>query len=1039
LLKLVPVNHMITRYTIIISVFFLHAATSSLSQPGPESYSVKKFTTENGLSHDYVHWITQDKTGFLWIATWDGLNRFDGYEFKNYYHQPNETNTLPFFAIDKVLVDSLNNVWVISQARPLVRYDRASDSFIREYFSSIADSVIADVAICSGHELWIVDENYLLQYNPVTHKSKTFTLVDEKGLHPFIFNLYPQIVTDNLRNIWIIDWRSNEYLIYQGQWTKDSMLVLHPCSVIPLNNFKSSLIRNVIGNFDIFQSVTGNTWLFCKYGLYLLDPEEEKFNPFTGPVDPEEFSEKPFYAWSDDFTGLHMINTIEKKHIHIHAQPGSFITSIYSDRFNTIWSGDLNEFREGIGLNRYLPVHGFFRHYLTDKDISDNRRLVFPMLKDRNGDIWAGTRHSENIFRIGNNGQVTETPFIVGYQGKNHPMVRSMFCDTSGIWMGCTGNYLIRHDFKTGKFTPVFIRAKRSSGEELNLGVHNILPFGNDLIINTREGIFTYRIASGKIEMLYKYRKEMAYCLVEDGTGGYWIGMNNNIIIHLDNRLRETGSYRLGKGLNNVEHICPGDSNDVWVAIMGGGLGHLYPDSGKFRVYTTADGLANNTLYSIVKDKRGNLWMATNQGMSRFNPTTKLFRNYGKAEGLYISEFNSDSYFLAPDGEVFFGGVGGMVSFYTDSIDENPDSGGRNPLIITDFKVSGIPRYFQKSVYESDSVILAKGDNNFQISFVCLDFRNPEKIRYRYKLAEDGSQWTETNFRNRNINYTNLSPGAYQIQLEATNYNGDWNLETSLIIIIPHFFYETWWFRIFVLMTGILLVSLLIVLYFRQIRLKARQKEGELRLESLRGQMNPHFIFNSLNSINYFISKNDKYSANHYIADFSRLIRSILHNLSMDYIPLEKEIESLSDYLKLEHLRFSDKFYYSLNYDALDGMNNLLVFPGMVQPFVENAIWHGVRGLEERIGKVRIELIPRDEHSVQCIIEDDGVGRKLSEIFKSNMPGKKSRGIGIVLERLRIINDLNKSDLKVIIEDLYPEKEETGTRVIIDIPMKLNV
>jgi LytS/YehU family sensor histidine kinase len=169
------------------------------------------------------------------------------------------------------------------------------------------------------------------------------------------------------------------------------------------------------------------------------------------------------------------------------------------------------------------------------------------------------------------------------------------------------------------------------------------------------------------------------------------------------------------------------------------------------------------------------------------------------------------------------------------------------------------------------------------------------------------------------------------------------------------------------------------------------------------------------------------------------LIRSILNNLSKEYIPFEKEVESLHDYLKLEHLRFSDKFNYTVKYDALGDLPDILVFPGMVQPFVENAIWHGVRGLEERIGFIRIEFLPHDEHSVQCIVEDDGVGRKLAGIFNNNVTGKKSRGIGIVLERLRIVNEMGKNNFKITIEDIYPEKEETGTRVIIDIPMKINV
>jgi LytS/YehU family sensor histidine kinase len=285
------------------------------------------------------------------------------------------------------------------------------------------------------------------------------------------------------------------------------------------------------------------------------------------------------------------------------------------------------------------------------------------------------------------------------------------------------------------------------------------------------------------------------------------------------------------------------------------------------------------------------------------------------------------------------------------------------------------------------------------------------------------------------VNYAHLTPGSYLLDIEATNRNGDWVSQSSLLIKIPPFYYQTLWFRLLAFALLLLLTGYLVYSYNNRIRLEAKKKQGELKLESLRSQMNPHFIFNSLNSINYFISQNDRLSANRYIADFSRLIRSILGNLSSDYIPFPNELESLLDYLKLEHLRFSDKFDFSVQVPEEMESLEIMVFPGMVQPFVENAIWHGVRGLEGRKGKIRIDFSWKGT-SLRCTVEDDGIGRKLAEERKSILPGKTSRGIGIVLERLRIINNLKNTQYRMIVEDLYPEQVETGTRVIIDIPVK---
>jgi hypothetical protein len=359
-----------------------------------------------------------------------------------------------------------------------------------------------------------------------------------------------------------------------------------------------------------------------------------------------------------------------------------------------------------------------------------------------------------------------------------------------------------------------------------------------------------------------------------------------------------------------------------------------------------------------------------------------------------------------------------------------------SPIIITDFKVSGANRYFKKAIYDSDSILLEKGDNNFKCTFACFDFVNGVKTKYRYRLNGENEEFTETDHRNRTVNYANLLPGKYRLEIEATNSNGEWVSKTSLLITIPPNYYQTWWFRVLIIFIVIGIAGYFIYTHNRQLRIKARQQHDELKLESLRGQMNPHFIFNSLNSINYFISQNDRLAANRYIADFSRLIRSILSNLSQEYIQLAKELESINDYLQLEHLRFGDKFDYEITVDEKVSPEDFLVFPGMVQPFIENAIWHGVRGLEFRKGFVKVKFISVRTGKLQCRIEDDGIGRKLAEVRKSNLPGKTSRGIGIVLERLKIINHMRNTDYQVSIEDLYPEREETGTQVIVDIPVK---
>jgi hypothetical protein len=470
---------------------------------------------------------------------------------------------------------------------------------------------------------------------------------------------------------------------------------------------------------------------------------------------------------------------------------------------------------------------------------------------------------------------------------------------------------------------------------------------------------------------------------------------------------------------------------------MGGGLGHAYTRTGKTEFFTTADGLSNNTTYSIVKDEKGFLWISTNQGIARFNPATRKFRNFGRNDGLKIEEFDSDAFLQTLEGEIYFGGINGIVHFHPDSIYEKEKSAAIAPLVITRFQVSGIERRFIRAVYDLDSLELRKGDNNFQVGFACINFPFAEQIKYRYRLQGTGDDWTITDHRNRQINYTNLLPGNYTLEIEATNPEGEWASHKSLYIRIPFRYYETWWFRIVVIFFLLSLMTLVVLLIIRQIRLKALQKQDELALENIRKQMNPHFIYNSLNSINYFIMKNDRVSANSYIADFSRLIRSILTNMSDDFVPLERELQSISDYLKLEHLRFGDRFDYHLDSGQLEEAFDLEIMPGMVQPFIENAIWHGIRNLEGRKGTILVWFeIPEKKGFIRCRVEDTGVGRKLAASFRNELPGRKSRGVGIVAERLKLVNNMRNTGYSIVVEDFFSDREETGTRVTVDIPVK---
>jgi len=458
--------------------------------------------------------------------------------------------------------------------------------------------------------------------------------------------------------------------------------------------------------------------------------------------------------------------------------------------------------------------------------------------------------------------------------------------------------------------------------------------------------------------------------------------------------------------------------------------------NGEIKYFTTSNGLSNNTIYNILKDKKGYLWLSTNQGISRFDPKTGSFRNFGQKDGLRIVEFNSEAACLADDGHILFGGIGGVVGFYPDSLDiwsiDNKDR-----LLFTEIRVSNIPVRFDKPLYELSQIGLSKGTDNFQIAFADLDYKNSDTKKFRYYLDGLTKTWTLTDSKHQWVNYTSLKPGKFTFYLEAADLNGKWTNLTALGIIIPPFFYQTIWFRITLVIVALGIIAILFYQQLRHVKLLEHKKKEELKLETLRGQMNPHFIYNSLNSINYFISLNDRLNANQYISDFSRLMRSILSNSAKEFCTVEKEIQTLKDYLELEHIRFSDKFDYIIEIDDRIDIENSYIAPSMVQAFAENAIWHGLRYLDNRKGHLKIVLSKVNSSYLTCVIEDDGIGRKLSVQRKTDeQKRRRSRGIAIIQERMRILNSMNKMNLNITIEDLFPDREETGTRVRIEIPVR---
>jgi hypothetical protein len=356
----------------------------------------------------------------------------------------------------------------------------------------------------------------------------------------------------------------------------------------------------------------------------------------------------------------------------------------------------------------------------------------------------------------------------------------------------------------------------------------------------------------------------------------------------------------------------------------------------------------------------------------------------------------------------------------------------------------------QKSIgaYGLDEVKLHHTERNIAISFSALAYTLNREIRFRYRLV--GVHDWSVNTEKRSVNYTNLKGGKYLFEVQAANNEGHWNPQSATLMLqvgIP------WWETNIFYISALLAVVLMLYAAYRN-RISAIHRKQKLQsdyekrlavveMSALRAQMNPHFLFNSLNSIDSYIIKNESKKASEYLNNFARLIRLILHNSKSNLIPLKDEIETLDLYLQMEALRFGNKFDYTI-YVAEDiDPAQIQIPPMLIQPYVENAIWHGIMHQENGTrGRVEIRLFLKNE-ALNCTIEDNGIGRKkaMQLAAMSTGPKRKSMGMQITRERMEILNKLHKVSSTIDIEDLAGADERPrGTKVTIVIPFtKINV
>jgi ligand-binding sensor domain-containing protein len=1025
---------MVKRLTLFFASFFIW---NSLVPQNfiDQNFLIKTYTVDQGLPNNHVRSIAQDQNGFIWILTWDAVSRYDGYEFKNFYNDPKDSTSAPGMDNRQMICDKYNTIW-ITNPFGLWQHDRKTSSFIP--FSSIDKLRFTMIALDPVGNLWIQDDKRLFIIKDSCMIKEV--IAKSKNGHKFDSN-FGQFVIDNEHNIWAL--RNDTIFYFKFIQTNGNESYLYE-EINRYPFYQRTLPNNLTIDFTAFKArkscvISGNL------GLLINDTVIDEYRQL---INIEEIQELPkfFFGWNELNNCLHLFNE-GKPFFTYQPKESGIVQTWLVDKNKFIWLGIYKSNGEGNGLTKIMTPSHLFNHYLTENDIGE-RLGILSILKDSDNNIWIGTIGNNFLYHL-RIGQKPEK--CISLNKKLLPPYihsRSLIEFNGKILAGNSYDLMYCFDPTSKRINYLYPGImQRILPDNLTTFKFIVKNKYENLTIAGSSGIVILNTEMNKVLFSEnKWEKGDIYSVINDCDTNYWLG-SNGYLMFFNKRLTNRIIYSVADKKYNIESIIEGDSNHLWLALLGGGICRFNKATGESEIFSTQHGLKNSTCYNLLQDKHGHIWVSTNQGISMFNPETRRFRNFGEAEGLQIVEFNADAVWHGEDDEMMFGGMGGFVSFYPDSI-ENMTNDYYAPLLVTELKVSGISYY--QNVYELKKVKLEKGMDNFQLAFACLDFMNADKLFYRYRLMENDTGWIETDSRKRYANYINLSPGVYHFKVQVTDANGNWKAdkEASLELEIPAFYYQTILFKAASGATGIALVIFSILMYIRHLKLKEKRKRElllheeevkreQLKLEALRGQLNPHFIFNSLNSVNDFILDNDPMKANQYLTDFAGLMRSFLDNSKREFIPLIKEIELLEHYLKLEQIRYSDRFEFEIDYDEVQNIYSE-ISPSMVQPFVENAVWHGIGKMgKDYSGKIR--LVFRQEHPdcIICNVEDNGIGISGANAMKSDQQKKRqSRGISIIQERLDIINSTRNTRYSIRLEELNPGMKEPGTRVRIDIPVK---
>lgn len=1059
------------------------------STPVMKAQTGKFYSTDKELSNSLINAVYQDRKGFIWIATENGLNKFDGTRFSIYRHNATDSTSLKNNYVRTLFEDSRGNFW-IGCINGLQRYDRATDNF-HELFISRKDGRknphITSIIERRNGDLWIATSgqgaiSLKKNSNPASFHIET-ELTDRIGS-----NYLNVIFEDSRQNLWIATEEKGLYRYspenkelksYKAPYHIAGDDVSAICEDAHGQIFVGTLTKGLFrlssrqeGNFEpvLYQNrmnLNIRTLIIDTRGKLIIGTDGEGVKEYQPQQDiivdseinagPFDFSKSKVHSLIEDKDhnlwlgifqkGLILVPGISNKFdyygyksIHNNTIGSSCVMAIHTDEQATIWIGTDND-----GLYAINDQGKQLRHYTHQAGNPQSvPGTILCLYEDSNQELWLGS-YFDGLARMNKQTGTCQdaTSLLQGNLNAGKPKVSCIIEDKNkNLWVGTYGSGLYKINLPTQHVT--YYESTRNENDDWSI---NRLP--NDWIsylLEDREGMIwigTYKglaVLNPQTDNFINYKKQnnllpgyVVYSLLENSNGEIWAGTSEGLVCLNKDRLTPV-------------------------------------------LFTTADGLPSDIICGLAEDEKKNIWISTHQGISKLNPPEKKFINYYAGDGLQGNEFTRTAVFKDKRGKIFFGGTNGVTAFYPQDITEIKKEMN---VLITGFHVANRPvKKGDKSgnnvitdtaVMDTEQFTLAYNENTFSIDFSVLEFSNPDRISYQYKIKELGDEWISTQPGTNRVTYSSLKPGKYTFSVQARDHNNFSNIRTVTIAITPPW-YQTWWAKVIWGCLGALLIYALTMYILSRIRHRQevmRQKHME-QINEAKLQFFINISHEIRTPMTLIISPLEKLLAEHsekqlvYLMIYrnaQRILRLI--NQLMDIRKLDKGQMHLK-FRETDIVGFINDLMQTFNYQAqkknitftfekeLEGADSLKVwidlnnFDKVLMNVLSNAFKYTHEG-----GNIEVSLKTGHNDAYRSALKDyfeiditdNGIGidkNKIEQIFErfyqiDNDMTQSNFGTGIGLHLSRSLVELHHGIIKA-----ENREDGQGTRFIIRLPLGSN-